>query len=407
MEQTLATLIARQEIYDSALNICGYELLYRDGGSGASHVESNDELAGERATSFVLSHLFSNLDMNTILDGKPAFINFTYSHILQKMPTLLPKNQIYIEMGDGLIDEKLIQTMTYLSRRGYKFVLDDFIYRPELEPLIALADIIKIDVLHQNSQQIKKQLASLTTFKGKLLAERIETREQFGLCQALGFNMFQGFFLNYPSIIQGHTLSENKIYLLKLLAELHDPDVKIERVEEIILQIPKLSYRILRLANSASMYAGRKIASLLEAIQQLGLIQIRNWISLLLISSLDDVAPDLLERTLIRARMCQLLAKKSNMTNYHQAYTVGMLSTLDAILNEPMPSLLGKIHLHEDLNAALLYHTGTLGLLLANSIDYERGYFTKLLYTNFTDQDYSDAYLQGIEYANEVMQILQ
>ncbi|MFC3909817.1 EAL and HDOD domain-containing protein [Legionella dresdenensis] len=408
MEQTISTLIARQEIYDRSRNVCGYELLYRDGERNESHIDPDDESEGEHATSYVISHLFANLDMDMVLGSQPAFINFTRNSLLARIPLLLPRERVVIEFGDIQIDDELIEAVTVFSKRGYKIALDDFIYRDELKPLIAIANIIKIDVLHQNDQQIKKQLLCVPgDFQGKLLAERVETREQFDICKALGFHLFQGFFLNQPNLIQGHILSENKIYLLRLLAELHNPEVKMQRVEEIILQIPKLSYRILRLANSASMYMGKKIDSLMDAIQQLGLIQIRDWICLLLVSSLDDISPDLLERTLIRAKMCQLLAKKARSANPHQAYTVGMLSTLDAILNEPMPSLLAKIHLSEGLNKALLYHKGVLGTLLANAQDYERGYFTKLQYTDFTDQDYSEAYLQGIEYANEVMQILR
>lgn len=407
-QQLSPTLFARQEIYDAAGSVYAYELLYRDGDDLQANIDPLDNLAGDKATSFVLSHLFTNLGLDSVIGNLPAYINFTRNHLLQKIPLLLPQNRVIIELLEHTtIDEPLLETIKLLVREGFKFALDDFLFREDLIPLISLVDIIKIDVLNLNEDEIKEQLALLKDFKGQLLAEKIENRKQFLLCKKLGFHYFQGFFLNFPSPIQGQELSESKAYLLKLLAELHQPDVKIERVEEIILQIPKLSYRILRLANSPAMYIGKKIESLLEAIQQLGLLQIRNWISLILVSSLDEVTYDLLERTLIRAKMCQILARSSGLVNSQQAYTVGMFSVLDTILNEPMASLLSKIQLSPELNEALLHKRGVLGQLLSLTQHYEQARFDLLEYTTFTAQDYSQAYLKGIDYANSVMEILR
>lgn len=407
-QQLTPILFARQEIYDAAGSVCAYELLYRNGDDLQANIDPLDNLAGDKATSFVLSHLFTNLGLDSVIGNLPGYINFTRNHLLQKIPLLLPQNRVVIELLEHtIIDEPLLEAIKLLVQEGFKFALDDFVFRDDLMPLINLVQIIKIDVLNLSESEIKKQLTLLKGFKGRLLAEKIEDKKQLLLCKKLGFHYFQGFFLNFPRPIQGQELSESKAYLLKLLAELHHPDVKIERVEEIILQIPKLSYRILRLANSPAMYIGKKIDSLLEAIQQLGLVQIRNWISLILVSSLDEVTYDLLERTLIRAKMCQLLARSSGLVNSQQAYTVGMFSALDAILNEPMASLLSKIQLSEELNDALLHKRGILGQLLSLTQHYEQARFDLLDYTTFTAQDYSQAYLKGIDYANTVMDVLR
>jgi len=191
--------------------------------------------------------------------------------------------------------------------------------------------------------------------------------------------------------------------LLRLFAEFNNENVALERIEEIILQIPRLSYRILRLANSVASYRGKKIDSLLEAIQKLGLQQIQNWLRLFLLSNQDDVAPDLLERTLIRAKMSECLAKISGYFNPHQAYTVGILTTLDSFLNESMVSLLGKIQLSELLNEALLYHKGELGTILQICIDYEKAAFQDLEQTTYTKENLTCSYLEAIEHSNSVM----
>lgn len=404
----LRTLLARQGIYNKNSSVWAYELLYRNGDAQTANVDNMHEASGDAATSSVITQLFTNLNMDTIIGNKRAFINFTHNHLVHQVPNLLPKNRIVIEVLETVaIDKPLIDNVSKLSQSGYKIALDDFIFREELIPLIEIADIIKIDVLNLNKRQIAEQLYPMQNrFKGKFLAEKIEDKDQFNNCIDLGFDYFQGFFLNKPDSLRGQAITENKSNLLRLLAELNDDQVPIERIEKIILQIPKLSYRILRLANSGLLYTGRKIESLMDAITQLGLLQIRNWLSLLMLASLDDVVPDLLERTLIRAKMCEYLAKATGFSNPHQAYTVGILSTLDAILNEPMPSLLSKIQLSDVLNEALLNHHGELGQLLKFTIDYEEANFNQLENTSVQFEEFTKSYLQGIEHANNVIKMI-
>lgn len=386
-----------------------YELLYRNGDSQSANIDNLIESSGDAATSSVITQLFTNLDMDTIIGNKHAFINFTYNHLINQVPNLLPKQRIVIEVLETIaIDKPLIDSLITLKNQGYKIALDDFIYREDLIPLVEVADIIKIDVLNQSMQQVEAQLASLRRrFSGRFLAEKIENKTQLHNCIELGFDYFQGFFLNKPDPLKGQVITENKVHLLSLISELNDEQVAFERIEKIILQIPKLSYRILRLTNSSSLYLGRKIDSLIDAITQLGLVQIRNWLSLLLLSSFDDVAPDLLERTLIRAKMCEHLAQASGYPNPHQAYTVGILSTLDAILNDSMASLLAKIQLSDALNEALLHHEGELGTLLKFTIAYEEANFSQLEHATIDNEALTRSYFQGIEYANDVINMIK
>lgn len=407
-QQTIKTLLARQAIFNKKGEVWAYELLYRNGDDLIAKIDNHHPTAGDTATSSVITQLFANLDMNSILGKKKAFINFTYNHVIQQIPRLLPKNRIVIEVLETvIIDPPLINSLTNLHKLGYKIALDDFMYRDELRSLIELADIIKIDVLNLNRTQIEEQIMPLVgLFHGKLLAEKIEDKHQFNCCVELGFDYFQGFFLNKPDPLRGRTMTENKTQLLRLLSDLNQNDTSMEAIEETILQIPKLSYRILRLTNSVALYTGKKIDSLIDAIKQLGLLQIRNWIALLLLASIDDISPDLLERTLIRAKMCETLARASKHVNPHQAYTVGILSTLDAILNEPMPSLLAKIQLSEVLNEALIYQEGELGRILKFAIAYEEANFKQLKHADLDYNQFVQAYLEGIDHANSILTII-
>lgn len=401
------TLLARQGIYNKNGSVHAYEILYRNGDDDIANIDNFNLQEGDAATSSVITQLFTNLDMDTIIGKKRAFINFTYNHLIQHIPELLPKDRIVIEVLETVsIDEPLLNSLIDMHQKGYQIALDDFIYKKEFAPLIEIADVIKIDVINLDKDQIITQLERFKGYKGKLLAEKIEDKEQFSNCIELGFDYFQGFFLNKPAPLKGQVITENKANLLRLLAELNNDDVPLERVEEIILQIPKLSYRILRLANSASLYFGHKIDSVLDAVLRLGLLQIRNWLNLLLLASLDDVQPDLLERTLIRAKMCEHLAKASHFANPHQAYTVGILSTLDGILNEPMSSLLAKIQLNEAINEALLENKGELGTILKFTKDYEEANFNLLENASIKFEDFTHSYLKGIEYAQSVLNII-
>ena len=402
----LTTLLARQEIYDKTGSVYAYELLYRNPNS--TYLSEHDVLAGDRETSLVITQLFSSLDINSIVGNKLAYINFTHNHLVQRVPYLLPKDRIGIEVLETVVvDKELIDSLIFLKEQGYSIALDDFIFTEQMIPLISLADIIKIDVLNLTKQQIAEQLLPLKQFKGKLLAEKIENREQLNNCMELGFDYFQGFFLQRPNPLKGQLITENKTTLLRLLSEFNKENISLAQVEELILQIPKLSYRILRLANSVIEYRGRKIDSLMEAVRKLGLNRIRHWVILFLMSSQDDLLPDLLKQTLIRAKMCEDLAIISKYSNPHRAYTVGILSTLDAFLNESMESLLSTIQLSDAINAALLYQEGELGEILKATIDYEQAHFSQLEHSSYKKQDLIQSYLNGIAYANSIMKFIE
>lgn len=402
------TLLARQSIYDRDRLVRAYELLYREGQSTMAHVDNLDLSAGDAATSSVITQLFTNLNMDDVIGNKLAFINFTYNHLVNQVPKLLPKNQIIIEVIESIqIDDQLIRSLIDLSKEGYQIALDDFIYTDQIVPLIQVADIIKIEVLHQNKDQIRKQLSLLQNFKGRLLAEKIENRNQFNDCMELGFDYFQGFFLSKPDPLRGQAITENRAHLIRLFGELNDPVVAIEHIENLILQIPKLSYRILRLVNSVAFYNGKKIESILDAIKLLGIVCIRNWIGLLMLSSIHDVEQDLLERTLIRAKMCENLANVQCKSDSHLAYTVGILSTLDAILHEPMDSLLAKIQLSTQLNNAILYLEGELGNILRIVMDYEVAHFNQLESASVDNSLLMRAYLDSVKYAIKTIHLIK
>lgn len=196
-------------------------------------------------------------------------------------------------------------------------------------------------------------------------------------------------------------MSENKMGLMHILSTIHNSTATTIQIEELILSLPSLSYRVLRLANSVAMYGGRRFEELNEAIQQLGLMQIREWVFLILVSSVDSLPSCLLEAAVIRAHFCRDLAKKLGNANPLQAYTVGLFSTIDAILNEALPELLQKIDLVEEVNKALLHGEGELGKLLALVRAYERADWAVVQNSGVSDTLMHKYYLHAVRTARD------
>ena len=404
-ETQLAILLARQGIYDQTGNVYAYELLYRTN-SSESNIIITDESAGVKATSSVIAQVFANLDLDMVVNNKPFFINFTYTDIILTIPRLLPPERIVIEVSElATINTLLISALTELHDDGYKIALDNFIYNENHAPLLEIADFVKIDVLNESKEAILTKLQPLKAYQGKLLAERIDNKDQFHLCAELGFHYFQGFFLNKPDVIKGQIIAENTSLLLRVLTELNNEELSVEQLERTILQIPRLSYRILRVANSAYYYSGKEIKSLIDAIFRIGVTKVKNWANLILLASNPDTLQDLTERTLIRAYMCENMAKALKL-NADEAYTAGMFSTLDGMLNQPLPLLLSKIQLSDELNNALLSYQGGIGSVLKAVIDYEHANFDKLADLNLDRNQVMSFYLNGIKYANATLGIV-
>src|SRR5690606_7506780 len=249
--------------------------------------------------------------------------------------------------------------------QGYTIALDDFELTDETRDLIPYADIIKLDVLQLSPDQIREHIDYLKPFGLILLAEKVETYEMLEYCKDVGFDLFQGHFLVRPKVIKGRKITENKQAVLQLLSVLHDPDVPLERVEHLVARDPMLSYKLLRLVNSAAFALPRTIESLRQAITLLGLDIIKNWVNLLAMANLGDKPIELRIAAVSRVRMCALIASQiTGKPRQDTFFTVGLLSTLDAFMAATLDVLLSNIPLREQLNEALLKHMGDEGTVL-------------------------------------------
>lgn len=366
-------LLARQPIFDKNMALYAYELLCRDSPENRALITD-----GDQASSQVLLRTFTDLSIGEVVGNHKAFINFTRNLLLTAPP--FSRAQLVIEvLEDQIVDAQLLAALGQLRAQGYTIALDDFTLTSSSAQLLEYADIIKLDVLALSEIELKQHMEHLRPLGVTLLAEKIETYEMLEHCKALGFDLFQGYFLSHPQIMSGQKFSENRQTILQLLAQLNDPRTEIDRVEQLIAQDPVISYKLLKLINSAAFHFVCKIESLRQAITLLGLIQVRSWVTLLSMASMDDKPRELCVTTMVRARFSQTLGEAvTGARRGDTFFTVGLLSTIDAFMNQPLDLLLERISVSDTLKDALLQHAGHEGAVLRVIKQYEKAEWDKI-----------------------------
>lgn len=328
-------------------------------------------------------------------------------------PPPFSRQKLVIEVLEGQrVDASMLHSLKQLREQGYSIALDDFELDEDNKDLVAYADIIKLDVLSLSLEKLKYHLDYLKPFNIILIAEKVETYEMFEQCKALGFDLFQGYFLAKPKVISGRKISENKQSVLQLLSALHDRDISIEQLERMIARDTLLSFKLLRLVNSAAFGLSRNVESLRQAIMLLGLNKLRNWVNLLALSNLSGKPHELSVAALTRARMCEMIAAQMNHRNNTDAYfTVGLLSTLDAFLDVPLAELLSNLSLSESLNNAMLSYSGPEGMVLQIVHAHEQGHWQdidwqQLKGLGLTPEILAKIYVDSLHWVAETMNTL-
>lgn len=397
--------IARQPIYDSSLEIIGYELLYR-----SSEVNSARFEDGDIASSETIVNSFIHIGIDNLVGTSLAFVNLPSEFILNNSLIPMFHEQAVLEvLEDVEPTDDIISGLLSLKSKGYKIALDDFVYSEKLDPMIALADFIKIDVLEYTLAELTKLIPKLRNkYNAKLIAEKVETKELFDHCNELDFDFYQGYFFCYPQMVVEKNIPSNKMVVLTLISQIQNPDVEIEELEAILAQDVTLTYKLLRYINSAAFALRREIDSLKDAIVLLGLEAIKNWASLILMSKIvDDKPQQLIVTALIRAKMSELLSHHINSELEKQAFICGLFSVLDALMDKPMIDLLDTVILSTPIKLALLDQEGELGVILKNCILYEQAQFDLLADEHLNTIYFNESYLAAVKWADQTMRELQ
>ncbi len=393
--------IARQPIYNRKLTVRGYELLFR--ASDSDHAEFTD---GEQATSQLLINALMEIGLPRLVGNHPAFINLTERFISEGLPNAMAPGQVVLEvLEDVLPGPELLAALQGLKQAGYTIALDDFEYDDSKRPLVALADLIKLDVLSLGPHKLKRHVATLKAFNIPLLAEKVETQEEFHACKALGFDYFQGYFFCKPDLIKGEHTPSCRILILRLLARIQDPEIEFRELADLIAQDMSFSYRILRYINSAQFSYSRKVESIQSAATLIGQQRIKIWLTILIMAQIDDKPYELLLTSLIRARMCETLGENAGYSG-SSAFTTGLFSALDALTDQPLENVLSSLPLSDEINQALLVREGTLGQLLALVLAYESGDWETVETLSVDTAAPRKAYLEAVEWAGQLSKLL-
>ncbi|MBU0994360.1 MAG: HDOD domain-containing protein [Proteobacteria bacterium] len=396
--------IARQPIFNEKKQLFAYELLFRDGLSNFM-----PDIEGDVATSKLLSSTYFTIGIDKITNGKRAFINFTENLLVDEFPLLFPKETTVIEiLEDVNPNENVIRVSQKFSANGYLLALDDFVFHPDLKPLIALADIIKIDFRQTPPDEIERYISEGHLQGAKLLAEKVETYEEFNLALELGFEYYQGYFFSKPEIIKGSDISSSQFRLLEIVASVNKPDFEFDTVEKLVQSDLSISYKLLRCINSVFFKRKGEITSIRQALVYLGQNEIRRFVSLIALSSVTTVKPtELIRSCCIRARFCELLSSVSECAEpADELFTIGLFSNIDAVLDQPMADIMAKLPLSPKIVSTLTKGRNELSKYLSLSKCYEIGDWQSVRNLAaelcIAEENIPPIYLKACEWANAI-----
>lgn len=367
------SFIARQPIFDQEMRTVAYELLYRNG-----IANSYPDVPSDVATSQVISDQFLCTPLQSLTDDHVSFINFPYQMIIDQQADSLPPENVVIEiLEDAQPDDALFEAVVRLHNKGFTIALDDFSMHNGWCRFVPYVDILKFDIRQSGVEEIEQFISQHKLGNLTLLAEKVETKEEFEKFKSIGFSLFQGYFYKKPEVVKNKRLSLNISYLIELMREVNHQRIDYEKVGMLINRDVSIAYKLMRYIKNiryqTSFPVDLNSMSLRDIALYIGDQELRRFISIVSLSSLDEDKPlELYKNSLLRGRFCELAVEQMHIHSQgSDAFLCGLFSLLDAILDHPLPVLLDQITVSSRIKAALIDNTGVLSALLALLRHYE------------------------------------
>ncbi|MBU3111514.1 EAL and HDOD domain-containing protein [Clostridium lacusfryxellense] len=400
--------LARQPILNKYNKLFGYELLFRD--SEKNSFQGED---GDKATIDVIKNSFINIGIDKVTGGKKAFINFTKNILQSDIFMVLSPETVVIEILEDVDPtEEIVDLCKKLKKLGYLIALDDFVYSSKYKNLLEITDIIKVDFKITTGYDRREVIEHVNLPHIKFIAEKVETLEEFNEAVSYGYSYFQGYYFSRPLIVTGKRISENKIIYMKLLQEINSGSFNIEIIEDLIKRDVSLSFKLLKLINSANYVFRSEIKSIRQALSLLGEKEIKMWLYLIVFKTLGEDKPEnIIIESLTRAKFAELIAQKviGGPVSFN-AYLIGMLSMVDRLMDIPLDEILHQLLLPIEVKDALNgVKNNSYTKLLHLIVKYEEGQWDEVSkiskQLNLDEKFLPNAYCEAILYANEQMPV--
>ena len=369
IEASTELFLGRQPIMDASGNLVAFELLFRSGHANGAVID--DDVA---ATATVINHVFSELGVDAVLGGYAGFINLSAGLILSDVIELLPSDRVVLELLETVqITPAVLSRLRELRARGFQIALDDYAGNETLyADTLDLVDIVKVDVQGMSAPELETVTGRLKRWPVRLLAEKVDAKDQVQHCAELGYELFQGYYFARPSVITGRRLSHAHGAIMRLTG-LVAQDAESAQIEQVFKENPDLSINLLRLVNSAAMGTRRRVHSLQDAIILLGRNQLQRWLQLMMFSaeggSKGRFPSPLLLIAATRGRLMELLFDAAFGRNRgrggDEAFLAGITSLMGALLGMSLEEVFKGLPVPDSVRLAVLERSGAVGRLLS------------------------------------------
>jgi EAL and modified HD-GYP domain-containing signal transduction protein len=401
----MKVFVARQPIFDIRQRVVAYELLFR---SGPENFFPNVD--GDIASSRVINDSLMTFGLAALVGNRKVYVNVTRRVLCEELYAVLPIRKTVIELLETIEpDEQTVAACRELKRSGYELALDDYVDRPAMDPLVALADVIKVDFLATSSEGRTALRERLPRRKPALLAEKVESAAVFREARDQGYAYFQGYFFQRPEMVSRNEIPGFKLNHLEFLRELQSSDLNFDRLEKVIRRDVSLSVKLLRFLNSAAFYWRSKVTSLKSALVLLGERPFRKWASLIaIVGIVGDGPAELVTTCLARAHFCETLCRKTGRSSLElDGFLVGMLSAIDTLVGRPLQEILQEIAVSADIEEALLRTVSPLGKMRGIIMAYEGALWDDVASLaralSISEADLPDLYRESLEWANQAL----
>jgi len=358
-------MVGRQPIFDGSLSVQGYELLFAD--------SRYSRPSADAMTADLVVHAGLDIGLCNLVGNKPVFIDATRPYLVGELEVPFAAGETVLNIPEDVPrDEEVLAGCRRLVSSGYRLAAEGHSTAEE-DPLYELLSMLKLDVFGASADELR-DWAHRTAQPLKLVAKGVEHHDQFRDCKKAGFHLFQGYVLSSPEVIEGRSISPNKATCLRILEQLCDRTTSAEDIAEIVKTDAGLSYRFLRLAGAGAgggFY--RQISSVREGVVLVGERRLRDWVSLMLLADLHSGSDEQLNIAMTRARMAELICQKIDPKLSEQAFTAGLISSLDLLLGCSLFDVVRGLALSAQLEDAVLGHKGLLGAILSDVIAWEVG----------------------------------